>query len=736
MAITTHHYICELCEAGCGLAVDVSAGQVTAVRADEHDVHSRGFSCPKGLSLLELDTDPDRLTTPVRRDRNGAFHPISWDEAFATIVDRLRPIQRNHGRDAVAVYMGTPVVHKHGATLMRTALLGALRTHNSTSATSQDTSPRFAASYFLYGNTMSIPVPDVDRTQYLLCIGANPLVSNGSLLTAPNMRARLKAIRERGGKVVVVDPRRTETARAASEHVAILPGGDAALLFAMTQVLIEERRVDERWLLRHTRGWSAIATRLGAFTPERVAARVGIDASTIRRLAREFSEAPSSTAYARLGVCTNQFATLASFAVDLLNIAAGRMGAEGGAMFTTTAIDLPRLANLVGGNGFGRWKSRVRGLPETVGDIPASTLAEEIQTPGTGQVRALLTFAGNPVLSTPNGRRLEQALGALDFMVSIDMYVNETTRYADIILPPCSAFSEDHVDLFFGGFNARNVIRWSPPVIPRGPHERADWEILLELAYRLGGGPTGIRPVDWLLRGARRLGFAMTPSTLVELALRFGPHKLTGKRVRAGQGGSHGIDLGPLQPGFRHRVFRRGHRIDVAPRPILDALAELEQALDTAAPEQLVMIGRRDIRSNNSWMHNVPGLAAGKPRCVLFVHPTDALRLGISDGEHAILETRIHRGEVPVRITDEVRPGVVSLPHGWGHGRVADWQHVAGATAGVSANDWTDDQAVDSIVGQAILNGVPVQLHRVGSPVLTGEQAPPAKAAAPGGASP
>jgi anaerobic selenocysteine-containing dehydrogenase len=701
-------HVCELCEAGCGFEVEVEAGRVTSIRPDAEDVHSRGFTCPKGLSLIELDRDPDRLTEPVRRRPDGSFEPISWDAAFSLVAERLRAIRRRHGRDAIAVYMGTPVVHKHGAVLMRSALLGALRTRNSTSAGSQDTSPRFAASHLLYGNNFSVPVPDIDRTDYLLCIGANPLVSNGSLLTAPNIRARLRGIRERGGKLVVVDPRRTETARAATEHVAIRPGGDAAFLFAMAQVLLDEGRVDRAWLDRHTRGFDALAARLQGFTPERVADHSGVAAATIRRLAREFAEAPTSAAYARLGVCNSPHATLASFAVDVLNMVAGRLGAVGGSMFATGGVDLPKLAALNGASGFARWRSRVRGLPETAGDIPASTLAEEMETAGPGQVRALVTFAGNPVLSTPNGRRLDRALGELDFMVSIDLYVNETTRHADVILPPCSPFSDDHVDFFFATFAAHNAMRWSPPVLPRGPGERADWEILLELAYRLGGGPTGVRPIDWLLRAARRVGLAVTPTTLVKLAMRLGPHRRLLARLRASP---HGVDLGPLQPGVAHRVFRRGRRIDLAPPAILDELPALERALDESrAPDELLLIGRRDIRSNNSWMHNLPSLASGKPRCVLLVHPDDARRLGLVDGGAATLETRIHRGDVPVRVTDEVRPGVVSLPHGWGHAAVASRQRVAGATGGASANDWMDDQVVESVVGQSILNGVPVRV--------------------------
>ncbi|HEX7476917.1 MAG TPA: molybdopterin-dependent oxidoreductase [Polyangiales bacterium] len=716
----TKSLVCELCEAGCGLSVDVLDGQVVKVRGNERDVLSRGFVCPKGLATIALDRDPDRLRTPVQRRADGRFEPITWDAAFSLVADRLGAIQREHGRDAVAVYMGTPIVHKHGALLMRGALLGALRTRNSTSAGSQDSSPRFAASYFLYGSAFSVPVPDVDRTSFFLCIGANPLVSNGSLLTAPNLRERLRAIQARGGKLVVVDPRRTETAEVADEHVAIRPGTDAAFLLAMVHVLWTERRIDEAALEQATRGWPTIRAQLAAYAPERVARYTGVPAETIRRVALEFADASTSVAYARLGVCNQAFGTLASYAVDLLNLVAGRLGQVGGALFATPAIDLTRLARLTGSDGYARFRSRVRGLPEIAGDLPATVLAEEMQTPGDGQVRGFVTYAGNPVSSTPNGRRLAAALSGLQFMVSIDYYVNETTRFADVILPPCGPFAEDHVDLFFANFAAHNGLRWTPGVVARGADERHDWEILLELAERLGGGPTGVRAIDQLLRVARRFGYRYALDTTLELVLRTGPYGdrflpwrsgLRGEQVRAAP---DGIDLGPLQPGFARRIFHADGRIELAAGPITLAFAQLEAALDhSPADGELLMIGRRELRSNNSWMHNLEKLVAGQPRCLLFVHPTDAARAGVRDGDSALLESRVYSAEVPVRVTDEVMPGVVSLPHGWGHAASAPYQRVAAQHVGVSANDWTDDQDVESIVGQSILNGVRVRLRAV-----------------------
>lgn len=714
----TVYRTCTLCEACCGLRFEVAGDRITAVRPDDDDVLSQGFVCPKGVAIADVHHDPDRIRQPLVRGADGVLRPTSWDEAFAAAAAGLDAIRRAHGADALAVYMGNPIVHNHGAIMLRGGLLKAIGSKNNTSAGSQDTSPRFAASYYLYGSSLSIPIPDVDRTDYFLCFGANPMVSNGSFLSAPNMRGRMRAIQARGGKVVVVDPRRTESAREADEHVAIRPGSDAMLMLAMVQTLHAQGRLDRTGVDRLAAGFDAILAALAPFTPEAVAPHVGIPAADIVRLALEFVDAPSAAAYSRVGVCNNAYGTLATWATDLLNLAAGRLGAEGGALFTSPAFDICEFSRKLGGDGHGRWHSRVRGLPETLGDLPASILAEEMETPGPGQVRGFLTFAGNPVLSTPNGRRLDQAIAKLDFMVSIDLYVNETTRHADVILPPAWGLAEEHVDLMFANYMVRNVARWSPAVVERRPDERADWEILLELIERLGGGPSGNPVMDGLFAVARRFGFRWDPNTMAELALRTGRYGdrflpwSTGLNRKKLEAAPHGIDLGPLETGIARRVFHADGKLHLADGPFVVALAELAATLVTPpATDELLLIGRRELRTNNSWMHNVPAMVAGRERCVLLVHPDDARRAGVGHGDVAVLESRVHSGPLRVHVSDEMRPGVVSLPHGWGHAQSAPWQQVAGRHPGVSANDWTDDQEVEAIVGQSILNGVPVRLR-------------------------
>jgi len=713
---------CNLCEAGCGLTFEVEDNRIVSVQPDEHDPYSRGYVCPKGMAIADIHHDPDRLRRPVRRGADGRFHDVSWEEAFTEAGARLREIRARHGADAVAVYFGNPLVHNYSAIIMLGSFLNALGSRNRTGAGSQDTSPRFGASYYLYGNTLVMPVPDIDRTDYFLCVGANPAISQGSAMVTPNVRASLRAIRERGGKVVIVDPRFTETAKLADEHVFIRPGGDAAFLLAMVQALIDAGRIDRDAIQQMATGWDETAQRLRAFSPERTERLTGVAASVTRRLADEFAAARRAVAYTRVGTCNNAFGTLASWANDVLNLAAGRLGVEGGAMFPEPGLDGSQFVRLGKMNGHDRWRSRVRGLPETGCDLPASILAEEIETPGNGQVRALVTAAGNPVLSTPNGRRLDRALEKIEFMVAVDLYINETTRHADLILPPCWSLAEDHSEPLAPSVSLRNVVRWCPPVVQRAADELADWEILLRLTQELGGGPTGMKWVDRGLRVAAKVGWRYDPQQTLDMLLRIGPHGdrylpwRRGINLRKVKSSPYGVDLGPARPGVRHRLDYKDGKIHLAAAPLIRAIAELERELDRErADGEVLLIGRRELRTNNSWMHNVPALVAGRERCVLYVNPYDAGRAGLRDSEPAQLESRVHSGVVPVRVTDEVMPGVVSLPHGWGHAACAGWQSVASAHAGVSANDFTDDQRVESVVGQSILNGVPVRLRRAES---------------------
>ncbi len=695
-----------LCEAVCGLTVEVEGDSAGRVRGDPDDPFSRGHICPKAAAIVDVQDDPDRIRAPQRRE-GGRWQAVSWKAALDEAGTRLAEVQREHGRSAVGVYLGNPTVHSYSALLATPFFNRALGTRARFSATSVDQLPHMLAALEMFGHQVLLPVPDVDRTRFFLVLGANPLASNGSLMTAGGISRRLDDLRKRGGKLVVVDPRRTETAAAADQHLAIRPGSDALFLLAMLQVLFEEQRVGLRHLAPFTDGLGLLRDAAARFPPEEVAAYTGVGASAIRDLARDFASAPAAVAYGRVGTCTQEFGGLSAWLIVALNAVTGNLDREGGFMFATPAADLVALASRTGNRGhFGRWRSRVRGLPEFGGELPAATLAEEIDTPGKGRIRALVTFAGNPVLSTPNGARLDRALAGLEYMVSIDLYRNETTRHANLILPTSFGFERDHYDLAFYALAVRNAARYAKPFRPPPPGVRGDFQVLLDLALavrRQGGGRPGWALGAWL-RAARMLG----ERRLLDLLLRFGPHRLSLRKLEQSP---HGIDLGPLRPQLPARLG--GRRLRLAPDVFLRDLDRLASVLTKPATNGLVLIGRRALRSNNSWMHNSLRLVKGPPGCVLLMHPADAAVRGLKKGESARVESRVGSVEVPVEVTGDVMPGVVSLPHGWGHVRDGAALSVAAAHAGASLNDLTDEQSLDALSGNAAFNGVPVTVTKV-----------------------
>jgi anaerobic selenocysteine-containing dehydrogenase len=727
---------CPLCEATCGLEIELDGERVTSIRGDRDDVFSHGFICPKGSALRGLHEDPDRLRTPLIRD-GDALREASWDEAFALIDARLSPIL-TEDRNAVGVYLGNPNAHNLSNLLYTRVLNRALSTHNIYSASSVDQLPKQMASALMFGTGTTVAVPDIDRTEHLLILGANPLASNGSLMTAPDMRGRLRALRARGGKLVVIDPRRTRTAEEADEHHFIRPGTDALLLFALVHVLFSEGLADpgERIGPLLT-GLDDVRALAAPFTPEAVTAACRIPADEIRRMARELSAASRAAVYGRIGTTTQEFGTVASWLVDVLNILTGNLDREGGAMFPCAAAGHTNATGTPGrgrGARFGRFSSRVRGLPEVFGELPVVCLAEEMQTPGEGQVRALITISGNPAISTPNSSRFADALQDLDFMVSLDVYVNETTRHADVILPAPSPLRRGHYDLALYMFAVRNVAHYSRPVLPDDAAVPDEWLTLLRLAavaaglgpnadletfddgvartlvtreVETPGSPLAGQDADAVMAALEpRVG----PERLLDLMLRAGPYGLTLDDLEAAP---HGIDLGPLTPRLPDALRTAGGQIELAPQILVDDVPRLRAALDRAT-DGPVLIGRRHLRSNNSWMHNLPVLVRGKSRCTLQVNPADAERYGLSNGAPAQLRSRTGMLEAEVEITADVMPGVVSLPHGWGHDQPDTRLHVARQHAGANSNVLADEELIDAVSGNAVLNGIPVQLAPVG----------------------
>jgi len=712
-AARTHFRTCHLCEAMCGIAIDLEGDRIVRVRGDKDDPFSRGHVCPKAVALQDVHEDADRLRRPLRRTASG-WEEVPWETALDEAAARLAAVQRAHGRNAVALYQGNPVVHNHGAILFGQVFQRSLGSRSRYSATSVDQLPQMLASLLMFGHQLMLPIPDVDRTGFLLVLGANPLVSNGSILTAPGIERRLKALKARGGRLVVVDPRRTETAALADLHLPIRPGGDAFLLAALVHTLATENRLNPGRVGAFTDGLDSLLEAIRPFSPEAVAGRTGIDAATIRTLARDFASAASAVAYGRVGTCTQEFGGIASWLVNVLNLVTGNLDRPGGAMFTAPAVDVVAFADRFGQRGhFDKGRSRVRGLPEFGGEWPAAVLAEEIETPGEGQVRALVTSAGNPVLSTPNGARLDRALASLDYMVSIDLYLNETSRHAHLILPPSFALERSHYDLVFHALALRNTAKLSEPLFPAPRESRHDWQILLELATRLekARGEGGLR--SWL---RHRAFSALGPDGLVGLLMRFGPHGaglvpfrrgLTLARLRREP---HGIDLGPLEPSLPRRLYTKARRIELAPGRLLQDLGRLRLALAAPVNGGLALVGRRELRSNNSWMHNSERLVKGRERCTLLMHPQDASARGLKGGQRVRVTSRAGAVLVPLELSDEMRPGVVSLPHGWGHQRPGARLAVASARPGVSLNDLTDETLVDPLCGTARLNDVPVEV--------------------------
>ncbi len=688
----------------CGLLVDVDGRCIRAVRGDPDDVFSRGHVCPKAPALADLHDDPDRVRTPRLR-QGHTWREAAWEEALERAAAGLARVRRRHGRDAVAVYYGNPVAHNLGLMTHLLPFTRALRTRNVYSASSADQLPQMLTALRMFGHFALIPVPDIDRTDFFLVLGANPLVSNGSLMSAPGMRRRLAAVRARGGRVVVVDPRRTETAAAADEHLAIRPGADALLLAALLHVVFARRLTHLGRLAGRIKGLGALAALVREFPPERVAARTGIPAPVIRRLATDFATAGRAAGYGRVGLCTQRHGTLAVWFLQALNLTTGRLDEAGGLLLTTPAVDgVGGLARAGFRGTFNRWRGGRQRLPEFTGELPVAALADEIESSRHGAVRALVTVAGNPVLSAPNGRRLDRALGRLEHVVAIDPYLNETTRHAHVLLPPAPPLTRPHYDLALNAFAVRNVAKYVAPVLPQAPGERHDWEILTALAARL------FAPRPLRTAAARALA-QLTPDRILDLLLRLGPHRLSLARLRAAP---HGIDLGPLQPGrIGSLVATRDGLVDLAPQDFVEeARARLLPEADRRTNGRLALIGRRDLRSNNSWLHNSPRLIKGRRRCTLLVHPDDAAARRLATGDLAEVTSEAGSVTVPVEVTDAVRSGVVSLPHGWGHDRAGIRLAVAGRQPGASVNDVTSERHLDTLSGNAAFNGLPVTVRR------------------------
>lgn len=702
----THFRTCNLCEAMCGIVIKHDGGKVLSIKGDKDDPFSQGYICPKATALQDLHEDPDRLRQPMERTSEG-WKEISWSDALDKVAVGIKFVQQKHGKNALGIYLGNPNVHNLGGMLTIKHLLGSLKTRSRFSATSIDQLPHHIVCMHLFGHMLRIPVPDINRTQYMLIIGGNPLASNGSIMTAPNMRQKLKDIKARDGKVVVIDPRRTETAEIASEHHFIRPATDVLLLLAMLNEIYLQGYADKARLKDNRAASLApeidrIADFAKDYNVESVAGITGIAATEIKRMVTEFCEAESSVCYGRMGVSVQEFGLLSQYLIMIINIVTGRLDEVGGLMFPNPAVDV---VNNSGPGYLGKRHSRVSNLPDFNGDYPVVTMADEILVEGEGQLKGFMTVAGNPVLSTPNGEKLDKALANLDFMVSLDYFINETSRHAHIILPPVSPLERDHYDVTFNNFAVHNVAKYSKALFRKHKKAKHDWQIYLELAKRLD------KKVPIATKVERLLVNLFGPKFILDQGLKRGPYK--GLNLKTLSKNLHGIDLGPLKPMLPQALKHKDKQIHLNVDFYQADLKRVQAMMQDYDDKQTLLIGRRHVRSNNSWLHNSQRLVKGKPRCTLMLHPETAREYGIEDGQNVKVTSRVGSVIIAAEVTDELMPKVVSIPHGFGHGRKGVKQKIAQAHAGVSVNDLTDDTLIDTLSGNAAVNGVPVQLEAI-----------------------
>jgi anaerobic selenocysteine-containing dehydrogenase len=735
-----HLYTCPLCEAMCGLEIQVDDGRVAGIRGNRDDTWSRGHICPKGATLGAVHDDPDRIRHPMIKV-DGRWEEATWDAAFRRCTELLAPVIEKHGIGAVTCYTGNPLAHSFSLGRYTGVLLGMSGIPLSYSPGTVDQWPKNLSSHLMYGGWWSFPVPDIERTDLLVVMGANPAASQGSLLAAPDVMGIIDGIRKRG-KVIVIDPVRTATAARADEWLPITPGTDAALLLAVAHTLFAENLVALGDLAPHIDGLHRMREAAADWSPERVAAVTGVGAERIRALARELASTERAVVYGRIGLCNQEFGSLASWLVDVINILTDHFDNPGGAMFprpaawSVTVQPIPGLED--GAPEFGRYRTRVRGAKEVLGQVPVSCLAEEIATPGEGRIKALITVAGNPVLSAPAGHKLDEVLPTLDAMIAVDLWLNETTRHADVILPGSSPLEQPHHDDLILNFAINSIANYSAPVFVRpDPDAPEEWEILIRLTGLCTGTPAEDVDVaaiddgffDYMaftqgLDGAElRRNYASTdltggPERILDLTLRTGPfgdrygenpEGLTLEKLKAQP---NGVNFGPMVPRVPEVLGTADKKIRLAPQYLLDDLPRLARRLERA-PDELVLVSRRHLRSNNSWLHNVAPLMKGRDRCTLLMHTDDATKRSVTTGDRVAVASAGGRIEVPVEVTDEIMPGVVSMPHGWGHGKPGTRMSVANDSPGVNTNILSPPTFIDEPSGNGALNGIPVTVDPI-----------------------
>ncbi len=694
MKTTTHYRTCNLCEAMCGLKITLTDDTISKIEGDKEDTFSRGHICPKAYGLKDIYEDTDRLKTPLRKNNSGQWEEVSWEAAYEIVVSKIKETQANFGNDAIGVYQGNPSIHNLGTMLYAPSFFKQLQTKNNFSATSTDQLPHHFASWLMFGHPLLIPIPDIDRTDFMLIIGGNPLASNGSMMSVPDVGNRLRDIQKRGGKFMVIDPRKTETALKADKHLFIRPGTDVYFLLAFIHVLFSTDKVDLKAAEKYTVGVDKLRDLTVDYTPRKVAEITGISVDDIFALVTEFTNAKTAVCYGRIGVSTQAFGGVCQWLINAINVLTGNCDAEGGTMFTLPAIDF--VGHAKPKNRFNRWQSRVRKFPEFIGELPVACLAEEILTPGDGQIKMMFTSCGNPVLSTPNGGQLDKAFEKLDFYVAFDIYLNETTRHADLILPPATGLENSHYDMTFHNLAVRNTTKYSPRLFEKSEGAKYDWEIFQELSCLLSGGNLADFTPE-------------QPEEKLKMGMKFGSYGLDFEEIK---NVVHGVDLGALKPQFPARLKTPDQTLDLAPELLVNELLRVEENMDklSLGEGEFLLIGRRHLRDNNSWMHNVNQLMKGRNRCTLQMNAEDAAKMQLLDNQLVDVQSRVGKVTLPVEINDLMMPHVVSMPHGYGHGKKGTKMAVANQFTGVSINDLTDDLVIDELTGNAAFSNVKVKV--------------------------
>jgi anaerobic selenocysteine-containing dehydrogenase len=701
-----NYSFCNLCDSCCGLIIEHDGQQILSIRGDKDNVLSRGHVCPKCLALMDIYNDPSRIRKPLRK-RGKEWEEISWKEAIEETAERITDIQKKYGNDSLAFFFGNPVAHNYATLLTILPFINTLKTKNIYTANSVDAWPRLLVSILLYGNQALLPIPDIERTKYFLILGANPIISHGSVMTAPDCKRRFRELQERGGKIVVIDPRRSETAKIADEHYFIKHGTDHLFIFSMLHILFKEKLIKLNHLSNKIEGIKEVEVLAREFAPEKFSEQTGIETKVIYKITREFAKADSAVCYGRMGTRTQKNATVTTWLIDLLNILTGNIDSPGGAMFTTPAVDLVGMAKLLRRTDwFGRTRSRVNGFPDLTGELPVAALYDELERHGAGQIKALLTLAGNPVLSLPNSKRFEKALKNLEFMVSIDFYINETTQYSNIILPPVTYLESDHYPIIELATSIRNTAHYSDTVISPAADSKQEWEILEYLGRNIGSNRGILEKTKAILKYVilKKVG----PERILDILLRFGPHKLSLQELRKYP---HGLDLGGLKPRLLEEMNNK--KVNLLPGLIAKEIESIKLELDDKNSGGYHLVNRRNLLGMNTYLHNFPRLLKGDNRCTLLINLSDAEKLNISNGETVRVKSRVGTIEIPVEITDEIMPGVVCIPFGWGHNSDGARLAIANKIPGVNINIIIDEKIIDTISGTSAVNGTKVSIEKI-----------------------